>query len=524
MAAASFVSQPVLKAEAPDRALAALAPIAFETVSERLRTRRITSSELTRQCLDRIEATNHRGPALRAVIEVNPDATRLARALDAERKAGRTRGPLHGIPVLLKDNIDTADRNTTTAGSLALEGSIALQDAHIARRLREAGAVLLGKANMSEWANFRGWPSSSGWSARGGQARNPFVLDRSPIGSSSGSAIGPAAGLCCLAVGTETNGSIVMPAAACGVVGLKPTVGLLSRSGIIPISATQDTAGPMATTVRGVAALLTALSGRDPRDSATEYAPASQPVDYMALLTEGALRGARLGVARRLFPRNAATVRLMENALELLKGEGAELVNLPDLGADGFGNATIELMLYEFKAGLNAYLAGLGPKAPVRTLREVIEFNRNHADRELPFFGQNLFERAEEKGPLTEDAYLKARETCRRVARDEGIDKAMGEHRLDAIIAPTAGPAGPIDLVYGDRDTGGCSTLAAVAGYPHLTVPMGAVQELPVGFSFFGRAWSEARLLALGCAFERAAQVKVRPRFLPTVAGEPGNH
>ncbi len=456
--------------------------------------------------------------AVNSVIEFNPDAPAIARALDDERKAKGPRGPMHGIPVLLKDNIDTRDRMTTTAGSLALEGSIAARDSFVARRLREAGALILGKANLSEWANFRSNKSTSGWSGRGGLTRNPYALDRNPSGSSSGSGAAVSAGLCAVAVGTETDGSIISPSTLCGIVGLKPTVGLVSRSGIIPISKTQDTAGPMARTVADAAALLGAMAGSDPADPATEPAREKGHRDYTTFLDADGLKGARIGVARKYFRPGAVGEGVVEAALEALKQAGATLVDPADIPTHGrFGAGEFELMLYEFKAGLNAYLGGLDPKVAVRSLQDVIDFNERHRDREMPYFGQEILLRAQAKGPLTEKAYLDAVEGCRRLSRDQGIDAVMDEHRLDALVAPSGGPAAKTDLIYGNRGVGGSSGAAAIAGYPSVTVPAGEAFGLPLGISFFGRAWSEPVLLRIAYAFEQATRARRSPRFLPTV-------
>ncbi len=481
---------------------------------------RWTSRRIVEQYLARIAATDRAGPSLHSIIETNPDALSIAEQLDRERANGRTRGPLHGVPVLLKDNIDTADRMTTTAGSLALEGSVPPRDSHVAERLRAAGAVLLAKANMSEWANIRSNRSSSGWSARGGQCRNPFVLDRNPCGSSSGSAAAVSANLGALAVGTETDGSIVCPASANGVVGVKPTVGLVSRAGVIPISHTQDTAGPLCRTVADAAALLTALAGPDPRDVATQAAAGHVAPDYTRFLRRDGLRGARIGVARaKFFGYNDATDRLAEEALDAVRRAGAVVVDPADIPHAGtYDDAELEVLLYELKADLNAYLATLGPTAPVRSLADVIAFNEREREREMPWFGQELFVQAEAKGPLTTPGYLKALRTCRRVSRSQGIDAVMARHRLDALVAPTGNPAWPTDPVNGDHFTGSSSTPAAVAGYPSVSVPMGYVAGLPVNLSFFGRAWSEPTLLRLAYAFEQISMQRKAPKFLPTLA------
>jgi amidase len=481
---------------------------------------RWTSRRIVEQYLERVAALDRTGPSLHAILETNPDALDIADGLDRERAAGRTRGPLHGVPVLLKDNIDTADRMTTTAGSLALEGSVPPRDSHVAERLRAAGAVLLGKANMSEWANIRSSRSSSGWSARGGQCRNPYVLDRNPCGSSSGSAVAVSANLGAVAVGTETDGSIVCPAAANGVVGIKPTVGLVSRAGIIPISHTQDTAGPLCRTVADAAALLTALAGADPRDRATAAAAGHRAPDYTRFLDPAGLRGARIGVAReKFFGYSDVADRLAEAALDAMRGAGAVIVDPADIPHAGtYDDAELEVLLYELKADLNGYLATLGAAAPVRTLADVIAFNEREHDREMPYFGQELFARAEAKGPLTAPAYRAALHECARLSRTLGLDAVMKRHRLDALVAPTGNPAWPTDPVNGDHFTGSSSTPAAVAGYPSVSVPMGDAWGLPVNLSFVGRAWSEPVLIRLAYAFEQITMHRTPPRFLPTLA------
>ena len=479
---------------------------------------RLTVVSLAKQYLRRIREIDRDGPALNSMIELNPDALEIAKALDKERKASGPRGPLHGIPVVIKDNIDTHDRMMTTAGSLALQGSIAPRDAFIVERLRAAGAVILGKTNLSEWANFRGSHSTSGWSGRGGQTRNPYVLNRNPSGSSSGSAVSVSANLSALAIGTETNGSILSPSSYNGIVGIKPTAGLVSRSGIIPISKSQDTAGPMARTVSDAAALLGALVGVDPRDPATRGSKGNSHTDYTAFLDANGLEGARIGVARSLYGPSASANGLIDDAVKAMKKAGAMIIDPVEFPSGGkLGGSSYQVLLYEFKAGLNAYLKSLGPDAPVKSLKEIIAFNERNRNRELQWFGQEDMIDAQAKGPLTDRAYLDALATCRRVTREEGIDAVTKRHNLDALIAPTTGPAHVTDYVYGDRGTGGSTTMAAVAGYPSITVPAGTVHGLPVGISFFGLAWNEPTLIKLAFAFEQKTKFRRAPRFLPTV-------
>jgi amidase len=467
----------------------------------------LTSLGLTETYLARIEAVD---PTLRSVLETNPDALEIADAMDAERRSGSVRGPLQGIPVLVKDNIDTADRMKTTAGSFALGDVKAARDAFVVGQLRDAGALILGKANLSEWANFRSTRSSSGWSARGGQCRNPYDVDRSPCGSSSGSGVAVSANLCAVAVGTETDGSIICPSSVNGIVGIKPTVGLVSRSGVVPVSHSQDTPGPMARTVADAAALLSALSGADERDAATASARAAP--DYTAFLDPDGLHGARIGVARKLGGFNDRVDRLFDDAIAAMHELGAELVDPADIPhTDELEDPELEVFLYEFKADLEAYLGSLGPSQPHRTLADLIAFNVEHADVEMPFFGQELFEKAAEKGPLTEHAYLEALEICRRLSRTEGINAVMDERRLDALVAPSNAPAWRTDYANGDHDVGGNSTPAAVAGYPNVTVPMGFAFDLPIGISFMGRAWSEGTLIRLASAFEQATRHRRPP-------------
>jgi amidase len=473
--------------------------------------------------LSRISDLDRQGPTLRHVIETNPDALSIADSLDNERKAGRVRGPLHGIPVLVKDNIDTADRMTTTAGSYALQGSIPLRDAFIAQRLREAGAIILGKTNLSEWANFRSSHSTSGWSGRGGLAKNPYVLDRNPCGSSSGSGGAVSANLCALAIGTETDGSIVCPASLNGVVGIKPTIGLVSRSGIIPIAHSQDTAGPMTRTVRDAAILLNAIAGLDPRDSATSQSTGHNQTDYTRFLDANGLRGARIGVARsKFFGYSDVTDALISDAIDVLKKQGAVIVDPADITTAGkFDDSEFEVLLYEFKADLNAYLASLGPKAPARTLQDIINYNDQHKDQEMPYFGQDIMIKAQAKGPLTEKKYRDALAKNHRLSRTQGIDATMNKYKLDAIVAPTGSPAWTTDLTNGDHFTGASSTPAAVAGYPNINVPAGFSHNLPVGISFFGRAWSEPTLIRFAYAYEQATHHRKAPTFIPSL-GETG--
>jgi len=483
-----------------------------------MRAGRITARSLAEAYLARIDALDSRGPALRAVIEVNPDALRIADKLDAERNAGRLRGSLHGIPVLIKDNIATADRMATTAGSLALVGAAAPRDSRVAERLRQAGALILGKTNLSEWANFRSTRSSSGWSGRGGQCLNPYALDRSPCGSSSGTGAAIAANLAAVGVGTETDGSIVCPSAANSLVGIKPTVGLVSRAGIVPISHSQDTAGPMARTVADAALLLGVLAGEDERDAATAAGRGRVSADYARFLDPGGLKDARIGVARaKLFGYSASADALAETAIKEMARAGAVIVDpadIPNLGE--YDDPEFDVLLYEFKADLDAYLAEWAPGAAVRTLADVIGFNEKHRERELPFFGQDVMEKAQAKGPLTDAAYLKARKRCVRLAREKGLDATMAKHSLDAIVAPTGAPPWTIDLVDGDHFLGASSSPAAVSGYPSVTVPAGYAFGLPVGLTFIGRPWSEGTLIRLAFAFERATKHRRPPRFLPT--------
>ena len=478
-----------------------------------------SARSITEAYIDRIEAMDRQGPELRSMIEINPDALEIADELDAERNAGGPRGPLHGIPVALKDNLDTHDRMTTTAGSLALEGSIPPRDSFVAERLRAAGAIILGKANMSEWAYFRGERATSGWSARGGQCRNPYALNRNPCGSSSGSGAAASGNLCALTVGTETGGSIMCPSSSNGIVGIKPTVGLWSRSGIIPISHSQDTAGPMTRTVRDAAILLGGAVGVDPRDEATSRSEGNFHSDYTQFLDAAGLAGARIGVARSFTGFDPRVMALFEDAILAMRDAGAVIVDPANLPVANWRDELPLIVLeYEFKADLNAYLAALGPDAPVRTLAEIIEFNEQNADLEMPYFGQQRMVASQARGPLTDEVYLNAVRTIQRGNREEGIDALMNEHQLDAIVAPTRDLPWTTDHIKGDRLDGGSSAgPAAIAGYPDISVPMGFVSGLPAGVSFFGRAWSEPVLIRIAYAFEQATQHRRAPTFAPSL-------
>jgi amidase len=492
--------------------------ITISELQDGMNSGKFSARSLVEKYTARINEIDKQGPAVNAVIELNPEAESIADALDQERKAKGARGPLHGIPLLIKDNIDTADRMMTTAGSLALVGSKPPKDSFVATKLRAAGAVILGKTNLSEWANIRSSHSTSGWSGRGGLTKNPYSLDRNPCGSSSGTGAGISANLAAAGIGTETDGSIVCPSSLNGLAGIKPTVGLVSRSGIIPISHSQDGAGPMCRTVRDAAILLSALTGVDPEDSATAASAGKSLSDYAKYCDPNGLKGARIGVARKYFGFNDAVDALMEESLDVMKRQGATLVDPADIETLGkFDDTELVVFLYELKADLNAYLARLGSSAPVRTLKDIIEFNDRNRQKEMPYFGQDLFIKAEAKGPLTEKTYLDALSKNHQLARTEGIDAIMNKHQLDALVAPTGGPAWLTDMVNGDHVGGGSSNAAAVAGYPNINVTAGSIFGLPVGISFFGRAWSEPTLIKLAYAFEQATKARQAPRFLTTV-------
>ncbi|MFN2501143.1 MAG: amidase [Pyrinomonadaceae bacterium] len=478
--------------------------------------RRATSVQITQAYLARIASVDKR---INSMIEVNPDALAIAARCDAERKAGKVRGPLHGIPVVIKDNIDTADKMKTTAGSLSLTDAPTPPDAFIVGRLREAGAVILGKTNLSEWANFRDTSSISGWSGRGGQTRNPYILDRNPCGSSSGSGAAIAANLAAIGIGTETDGSIVCPASVCGIVGLKPTVGLVSRSGIIPIAASQDTAGPMTRTVTDAAVLLNILDATDPTDPATTAAgKRRERRDYTAYLRADGLKGARIGVARDFWGKRKEVDEVMDRALATMQRAGAVLVDVKFPHLEKFGDAEFEVLLYEFKDGLEKYLRGRGARH--KTMDDLMKFNQENAPKEMPYFGQAIFATAAKKGPLSSKPYRDAIETCRKYAREEGIDEVMEKNKLAAIVAPSNAPTWLIDTVSGDCGSAyvGSSSMAAVAGYPNISVPAGFAKELPIGMSFFGKAWSEGTLLKLAFSFEQATNARRVPKYLPTYA------
>jgi amidase len=494
--------------------------LTIDDLQQAMQSGKYSSRSLTEKYLARIQEIDKGGPRINSVIEVNPEALEIAEALDRERKDKDkgARGPLHGIPLLIKDNIDTADRMNTTAGSLALLGSTPPSDAFVAAQLRKAGAVILGKTNLSEWANIRSSHSTSGWSGRGGLTRNPYALDRNPCGSSSGTGAAVAANLCAAGVGTETDGSVVCPSSANGLAGMKPTLGLISRTGIVPISHSQDTSGPMARTVRDVAILLGAMAGADPDDKATSASAGKIEPDYTKFLDPDGLKGARIGVVRKYFGFNDAVDQLMNNLVDEMKRAGAEITDPADIPTIGkFDDTELLVFMYELKADLAAYFARLGDTAPVKSLKDVIEFNEKNKTKEMPYFGQDLFLKSQEKGPLTTKEYLDALANNRKLTRAEGIDFVMDKFKLDALVAPTGGPAWLTDLIDGDHSSGGSSNAAAVAGYPNINVTGGFLYGLPVGISFFGRAWSESTLLKIAYAFEQLTKARQKPMFLPSI-------
>jgi amidase len=490
--------------------------VTIAALQDGMKSGELTSRWITEIYLKRINDLDKHGPVINSVIEINPDAPAIAEALDRERKEKGPRSPLHGIPILIKDNIDTADRMMTTAGSLALAGPAALQDSFVVTRLRQAGAVILGKTNLSEWANFRSSHSTSGWSGRGGQTKNPYVLSRNPCGSSSGSGAATAANLCAAAIGTETDGSVVCPSSENSLVGIKPTLGLISRAGIVPIAHSQDTAGPMTRTVTDAAILLSVLTGVDPRDNATRASQGKVFADYTKFLDKDGLRGARLGIVRKSFGFHEGVDCLINDCIQEMKKLGAVIVDPADIPTAGkFDDSEMEVLLYEFKADLNTYLAARGPSIPVHSLKEIIDFNEKNREKEMPFFGQDIMIEAEAKGPLTSKAYLSALERNHKLSRKDGIDFVLKQHKLDALIAPTGGPAWLTDWINGDHFTGGYSSASAVAGYPHITVPAGFVSGLPVGISFFASAFSEPKLFKLAYSFEQATKAHRAPQYLP---------
>ena len=515
---AARASGPAKESAPPNIKPFELEEVTLSELQDGMNSGKFTARSLVEKYSARVDEVDKSGPAVNAIIEMNPDALSIAEALDEERKAKGPRGPLHGIPVLIKDNIATADRMMTTAGSLALVGSKPPKDSFVAQKLRASGAVILGKTNLSEWANIRSSHSTSGWSGRGGLTKNPYALDRNPCGSSSGTGAGISANLAAVGIGTETDGSIVCPSSSNGLAGIKPTVGLVSRTGIIPISHTQDTAGPMCRTLRDAAILLSALTGTDPEDQATAAGAGKTHSDYSQFCDPNGLKGARIGVARKYFGFSEAVDALMAQSLEVMKQQGATLVDPADVETLGkFDDSETTVFLYELKADLNSYLARLGSNTPVKTLEDIIDFNDRNRQKEMPYFGQDMFVKSQAKGPLTEKEYMDALAKNRQLARAEGIDAIMDKHQLDALVAPTGGPAWITDLITGDHFSGGSSNSAAVAGYPNINVTAGSIFGLPVGISFFGRAWSEPTLIKLAYAFEQATKGRQAPRFLATI-------
>lgn len=495
----------------------ALNEITISDLQQSYKNGELTCEKVTQMYLDRIEKLDKNGPALNSVIEINPDALAIAKTLDEKRKNGKPLGPLHGIPIMLKDNIDTAGKMMTTAGSLALVGNYPTQNSWVAERLEQAGAIILGKTNLSEWANFRSTRSSSGWSGRGGQTRNPYIIDRNPCGSSSGSGVAVSANLCTTAIGTETNGSVVCPSSINGIVGIKPTVGLVSRAGIIPIAHSHDTAGPMARTVRDAALVLGALTGADEKDAYTQKSRGKSFTDYTTFLDADSLQNKRIGVARNFFGFHEKVDQLMDQAISDLQKLGAETIDFDKDELNGeSGNDAYLVLLYEFKHNLNLYFKNCSSDIKIRSLEELIKFNEDHADKEMPYFGQEILIAAQEKGDLNAEEYKKALAHVLKSNGPEGIDLVMNKYKVDAMIAPTGAPSWPTDVINGDNYMGGSSSPAARSGYPNITVPMGFIHHLPVGISFFAEAFSEAKLISFAYAYEQATKHRKAPKFIPT--------
>lgn len=490
----------------------------IKQIHDLMKSGELTARKLIRMYLKRIHEIDKSGPKINSVIEINPEALEIADMLDKEWKSNNIRGPLHGIPIIIKDNINTADKMQTTAGSLALEGHFASEDAYIVKKLRNAGAAIIAKANLSEWANFRSTHSTSGWSSRGGQTLNPYALDRNPCGSSSGSAASIAANLCPIAIGTETDGSIICPSHANSIVGIKPTIGLISRTGIIPISHNQDTAGPMARTIYDSAILLSVIAGGDPDDRSTIEHGTKIPEDYAQFLDKNSLNTIRIGVARNFFGKNERIDKIVEKKIDKMRELGAEIVDPIELKTlENLDEPELLVLLYDFKHDLNQYLDKYGPINSINNLEDLIKFNEVHQKDVMPYFGQELFIMANDKGPITNEEYKEALEKCHLFAREEGIDAALKEHHLDAIVAPSGGAAWITDYVNGDHSTGGSSSLAAVAGYPNITVPAGYIFDLPIGISFFGGPFQEPKLLQIAYSFEQATKVRKSPKFKTTI-------